>query len=188
MNGNHKSDRMSRTYTGRIQWVIVVGTMIMLGLLLSRPAMAQPNYCFEESGATYNISPSLLWAIAKVESDFNPKAINKNQNGSYDYGVMQINSSWAKTLGKERWRALGDACTNVHVGAWVLAQCMSSHGYTWEAVGCYNARSKAKRQKYARKIQNAIKEAYYQREAQVKAKRPERHPGRIIAATETDEP
>lgn len=122
-------------------------------------------YCFEEAGQRYNISPELLWAIAKVESGFNPAAINKNKNGSYDYGIMQINSGWYKTLGPERWQALGDACTNVHVGAWVLAQCVNSYGYNWEAVGCYNARSKDKRRKYAQKIQQALKDAYEQMNA-----------------------
>jgi len=100
----------------------------------------------------YGVSPQLLWAIAKVESDFIPHAINRNPNGTYDYGVMQINSVWAEKLGIDIWRSLGEPCTNVRVGAWILAQCIQKHGYTWEAVGCYNASDKKKRQKYARKV------------------------------------
>ncbi len=113
-------------------------------------------FCFEEAGRMYGVSPQLLWAIAKVESNFNPKALNKNKNKSYDFGVMQINSSWAKTLGEELWQSLGDPCTNVKVGAWVLAQCIQTYGYTWEAVGCYNAKNPHKRARYANKVYNVL--------------------------------
>ena len=60
-------------------------------------------FCFEEAGKKYGISPQLLWAIAKTESNFNPTAVNYNKNGSFDYGLMQINSAWYKGLGRERW-------------------------------------------------------------------------------------
>ncbi|HRR40151.1 MAG TPA: lytic transglycosylase domain-containing protein [Syntrophales bacterium] len=115
-------------------------------------------FCFEEAGETYNISPLLLWSIAAVESAFNPNAINRNANGSYDYGVMQINSSWYHTLGKERWSRLSDPCFNVHVGAWVLAQCIQRHGYTWEAVGCYNSSKPHNRRIYANKVGKVLEQ------------------------------
>jgi len=124
---------------------------IALILLVSCPAMASA-YCFEEAGAEYGVYPQLLWAIAKVESNFIPQAINRNSNGTYDYGVMQINSGWAERLGREFWQSLGDPCANVKAGAWILAQCVQKHGHTWEAVGCYNASDRKKRQKYAKKV------------------------------------
>jgi soluble lytic murein transglycosylase-like protein len=113
-------------------------------------------YCFEEAGRLYNISPQLLWSIAKVESNFQPEALNWNRNGTYDFGVMQINSSWRMALGEERWTKLGDPCMNVKVGAWILAQCIARHGYTWKAIGCYNAASKNKRDAYARKVYDVL--------------------------------
>ena len=82
-------------------------------------------FCFEEAGEKYGVSPQLLWAIAKTESHFNPSAVNYNRNGSFDYGLMQVNSSWYGELGRERWMRLGDACYNVQVGAWILSQCIS---------------------------------------------------------------
>lgn len=115
-------------------------------------------FCFEEAGTEYNISPQLLWAIAKNESNFNPEAINRNKNGSFDYGVMQINSCWYKKLGHERWQRLCDPCYNVRIGAWILSQCIKKHGYTWEAVGCYNSTDKEKGSIYANKIyRNVLK-------------------------------
>ena len=109
-------------------------------------------FCFDEAGAMYGINPQLLWAIAKVESDFNPTAINYNRNGNYDYGLMQINSWWYDRIGRELWTQLSDPCVNAKVGAWILAQCIQKHAYTWEAVGCYNAASKSKREEYANKV------------------------------------
>jgi soluble lytic murein transglycosylase-like protein len=113
-------------------------------------------FCFEEAGNAYRISPDLLRAISKVESGGNPRAINKNKNSSYDFGVMQINSSWAKTLGLEQWSRLGDPCTNVKTGAWILAQSMDRHGYSWEAVGYYNAKAPKKRALYIRRVANVL--------------------------------
>ena len=69
---------------------------------------------------------------------------------------MQINSSWARVLGKELWSSLGDPCTNVKVGAWILSDCIRKHGYTWEAVGAYNTSQKHKRARYARKVYMAL--------------------------------
>jgi soluble lytic murein transglycosylase-like protein len=121
-------------------------------LLVIATARSAYPFCFDEAGAEYGISPLILRAIAKVESNFNPAALNWNRNGSYDFGLMQINSSWAHVLGLERWNTLGDACYNTRTGAWILANCMSKYGYTWEAIGCYNSQTPDKRDRYARAV------------------------------------
>ena len=118
-------------------------------------------FCFEEAGEKYGIAPVILWAIAKGESNFNPTAVNNNADGSYDYGLMQINSHWYRVLGHEAWMSLADPCRNVQVGAWILAGCIKTNGYTWEAVGCYNAHSEHKRAAYANKIYRILA-GYYQ--------------------------
>jgi len=126
---------------------LIILTMFQLIL-----PMSSHGFCFEEAGALYKISPRLLWTIAKVESNFNPNAVNKNSDGSYDFGVMQINSSWGKILGRDQSEGLADPCQNVKIGAWILAQCLRKFGYTWEGIGCYNASSKQKKIEYAWKI------------------------------------
>lgn len=130
--------------------------LAVLIILLLFPSHAK-SFCFEEAGRMYGISPALLWAIARVESSFNPQAVNYNPDGSYDFGLMQINSSWERVLGRKTWISLADPCMNVKVGSWILAQCMEKHGYTWEAVGCYNAANPEKRRKYAARIYNLLK-------------------------------
>jgi len=117
--------------------------------------------CFQEAGSYYGVSPLLLWGIAKVESNFNPYAVNRNRDGSYDLGLMQINSRWFKELkrlgfiGSER--ELYDPCKAVWAGAYILARCVSDYGYTWEAVGCYHSRSVKRNRWYARKVYEKIK-------------------------------
>lgn len=130
------------------------GTCLLIISLACLPVHAGA-FCFEEAGSLYGISPQLLWSIAKTESNFNPRAVNRNSNGTYDYGLMQINSSWAKRLGKT-WNDLGEPCTNVKVGAWVLAQCIQDYGYTWRAVGCYNSRTPSKGDRYAGKVYRVL--------------------------------
>ena len=130
---------------------VILRLIFLSALCSSETAHA---FCFDEAGAMYGIAPRLLWTISKGESNFNPAAINYNANGSYDFGLMQINSSWAPTLRKMGipWDKLADPCANVKVGAWVLAQCMQDYGYTWAAVGCYNSRTPSKRNRYAARI------------------------------------
>ena len=137
--------------------------MVKLACIASLYILVVPSlchsFCFEEAGVEYGVSPHLLWAIAKVESDFNPAALNTNADGSFDYGLMQINSRWYPTLGRERWMHLNDACYNVRTGAWILSQCVKRHGYTWEAVGCYSAQSPNKRAVYANRVYGALVKA-----------------------------
>ena len=125
-------------------------------LLLAATGAHADALCFDEAGALYGINPIILRAIAKVESNYKTRAINWNRNGTYDFGVMQINSSWASSLGMEHWNTLGDSCSNIKTGAMILASCMEKYGYTWEAIGCYNSQTPDKRDKYARMVFNQL--------------------------------
>lgn len=117
--------------------------VVVLG---SAPAGAS-SYCFEQAVATYSVNVDLLRAVAQVESGLNRNARHVNMDGSEDLGVMQINSRWLRTLAKYRLTRehLLDACTNIHIGAWILANKASKMGWTWYSVGAYNARDPAKR-------------------------------------------
>ena len=97
--------------------------------------------CFDAAGQYYGVSPPLLRAIANVESGLDPQAIHVNANGSTDIGLMQINSWWFPHLldfGIEP-EDLWDPCLNIGVGAWILAGNVRQFGYSWQAVGAYNA-------------------------------------------------
>jgi soluble lytic murein transglycosylase-like protein len=113
-------------------------------------------FCFKEAGREYGISSQLLETLARVESGMNPKAININVNGSYDVGLMQVNSFWLKAFTLDKERLMTDACYNVSTGARILKQCFDRYGYNWEAVGCYNASSLQKKINYSWKIFRAL--------------------------------
>lgn len=116
------------------------------------------GFCFQDAGQQYSISPVLLETLARVESNLNPKAVHRNGDGSFDVGLMQINSSWMSRLNRRAEDLLADPCANVMAGAWVLRHCLDTYGYTWQAVGCYNARSSNKRIDYAWKVFRELKD------------------------------
>lgn len=138
------------TFASDLRLLLAAGSLLASG---------GASACWEEAAERYGVNPYVLYAIAKTESSLNPSAMNRsNKNGSYDIGLMQINSSWLPTLRKHGIdeAQLMDACTNIHVGAWVLAQNMRRMGNSWEAVGAYNARNADLRIKYANKVYRNI--------------------------------
>lgn len=136
--------------------------------ILGLSASAQAS-CWDQASNAYGIPVSVLKAVAKTESAFNPKARHQNEKGlGYDIGFMQINSAWLPTLAKYGIDeiALNDACTNLNVGAWILANNARRLGWSWDAIGAYNvgcAKLTAKecdrrRAQYAWKIHAAMKQ------------------------------
>jgi len=113
-------------------------------------------FCFEQAGAEYGLAPEILQSISTTESENNPYVVHWNTDGTFDVGLMQINSSWEKSVGKEMWSRLFDPCTNVRIGAWILAQCVTRYGYGWKAVGCYHSSTPSKRDGYAKKVAHAL--------------------------------
>lgn len=123
-------------------------------------------FCFREAGQLYGINPMVLRSIAGVESNNDPAAINKNTNGTFDVGLMQINTIWRPVLGEERWKHLGDACYNTKTGAWILAKCIQKYGYNWKAIGCYNSQTPEKSEIYAKKVFSRLKRLESGKESQ----------------------
>jgi len=110
--------------------------------------------CFERAAERYQVPEVLLRAIAQQESGGNSRAINQNADGSYDIGLMQINTFWLPTLARHGIAAqhLYDPCVNTLVGAWILSKAFARLGYNTQGLGAYNARSPEKREQYARQI------------------------------------
>lgn len=115
---------------------------------------------FEEAGEYYKIDPKILYSIAKIESNFNPNAVNKNSNGSIDMGVMQINSVHLKELEKRGFNKehLFDPKINIYAGAWLLKRCFNKHGVSKDGLTCYNGR--IKNNNYGYKVLKELKEVY----------------------------
>ena len=158
---------------------VVAASPLLLALLLlaalaqscaaasaASPGESAPASCWAQAAQRHQVNPHLLVAIAEVESGLRPHAIGRNTNGSFDIGLMQINTLWLPELRRHgiEPRDLLDPCVSVHVGAWVLAQKMRLHGNTWTAVGAYNAGSAELRERYARRVLRALERRQQVRE------------------------
>ena len=114
--------------------------LLILTILLLPATVYAQSYCFNRAAFKYGLPVSLIKAVAYTESGFNPQAIDYDNNGTYDYGVMQINTVWYKQL-KPYWNNLADPCYNVMVGSWILYRCVKQYGSIKKGLACYNSGS-----------------------------------------------
>ena len=151
--------------------------IILIFLFLFSSSFAyELERCFKKASRKYNINIYLLKAIAKVESNFNPYAININlekENRSFylqnkaiaskfvnylekhgynfDIGICQINIKNIKRFGLSPIELL-DPCKNIEISARILKELINRHGLSWEAVWRYNGN-----RGYALKIYKELK-------------------------------
>lgn len=145
------------------------------------PALAEPpsslesaaiEEMFSVSGREMNLPVGLLKAIAAVESEMNPWAVNVAGRGyyfktkaeavnkaekaqraglSYDVGLMQVNRWWLRRQGLNLEEAL-DPATNIALGAWILRQELNRLGSVRAAVGAYHSPNPRRAGRYADKV------------------------------------
>ena len=134
--------------------------------LLCPDAIAQQTG-YQETNHTSCISPAsefhqvngwVLASILKVESSFNPKALNRNRNGTVDVGIGQINSLHFKELSKYGIspESLQDACIGTYVAAWHLAKQKKTYGNTWFAIGAYHSATPYFNSRYQALVYNTM--------------------------------
>ncbi len=89
------------------------------------PAIKYPyEHCFRSAAQKYDLPLSLLLAVARGESNFNPRA----KSDRNCHGLMQI--QWpgtAKHLGIYRLEALYEPCTNIRAGARYLRELLDRY-------------------------------------------------------------
>ena len=122
-----------------------VATAATLGAVaLVAPTGACAADCFTTAAERHGLDAALLRAVAAAESGMRADAVNAThlaRTGTVDVGLMQINTAWLPRLAPYGIgeRELRHPCTNIDVGAWILAQSFQRHGNHWSAVGAYNA-------------------------------------------------
>lgn len=133
---------------------ILIASVLMFG------ATSAANACWTDAGQKYDIDPLLLMAIGWKESKGRPNAVGPPlPDGNVALGLMQINTIHLPQL--KKWgiyrNDLFDPCISIHVGAYVLRDCINKFGEIWRSVGCYyggpNSRAYTAMQGYSRDVQ-----------------------------------
>lgn len=120
------------------------------------------EHCFYSSADKYGIPVDLLLAIAQTESSFTHSVTGRLGYGA-DHGLMQINDWWVPRLRKRFGITLNDIydpCTNIEIASWILAHNFVQHGYSWRAVGAYNAVTESKRVIYIKKVSKNLQKLH----------------------------
>lgn len=93
--------------------------------------------------SVYGIPVSILYPLIYTESTFNPDAVNKNSDGSIDYGLMQLNSKYLKYF---YWKFNNNvaidpmnARENLRIGCAYLLHLYNYTGSWRDAIWAYNA-------------------------------------------------
>jgi soluble lytic murein transglycosylase-like protein len=94
--------------------------------------------------------------ISHTESRFNPKAVNKNTNGTVDKGCMQINTS-AHRKAFARPEDAFNATLNVDYGLRFLRQLYDETGDWRKAMVMFHSRTPGKQAKYRQHLNNSAK-------------------------------
>lgn len=133
---------------------------------------------FDEPCRKYGVPKALALAIAMQESGGNPWAVNvagksylpaskadalnivrRAREKSFDVGLMQINSQWLRRFNISLETAM-EPRNNVHLGVWILASAIRTHGMNWKAVGAYHSPTPARQKLYARLVARHLKKFY----------------------------
>ena len=119
-------------------------------------------YCIATASERFNLPPESLLSLALVEGG-KSGTVSANKNGSYDLGMMQVNTVWLNAnsplrdyVSFEKLRS--DLCTNVHAAAWILASHLTrTGGDIWRAIGMYHHPSDYSRAiNYKHKVNRAL--------------------------------
>jgi len=115
----------------------------------------------EKASLKYGIPKEILMAIISIESGFNPRAYNKNKDGTEDRGLMQVNYQHNLSLMKEYGitdpEQLYDPELNIEIGARILYENYKKFGNWVMAIKAYNG-LKADNWDYVRKVLSKVSE------------------------------
>lgn len=137
---------------------------------------AEIENLFQSASRAANIPAELVKAIAAVESDMHPWAVNVAGRGyfcktkvealsiarearrsgrSFDVGLMQVNNWWLKRRGVSLEDAL-EPSVNIPLGVWILKQEIDRLGSVRAAVGAYHSPNPRRASRYADKVMRAV--------------------------------
>ncbi|MBP4081536.1 lytic transglycosylase domain-containing protein [Aeromonas sp. MrichA-1] len=116
--------------------------------------------CIDFASKRFDVNKIVIRAIVNVEGG-KIGTISRNSNGSYDLGVMQINTIHLKDIRKKYprvgWRELAfNPCINIAVGTSILSERISESPNYWLGVGSYHSKTPKYRNRYLGKVKKAV--------------------------------
>ena len=127
------------------------------------PAPAVIEQCVAQASRYYNVHPLIVYSIIDVEGG-KVGTISENTDGSYDLGIMQINTIHLPDIQRQfglSWEHVAyHPCINIGIGTWILHQRIKEAGDLWKGVGNYHSKTPSKHRIYMAKFQKAYKRRY----------------------------
>ena len=118
--------------------------------------------CSALSSSVFNVPQIAVKVLVKTEGG-RIGTIMRNDNGTFDLGVMQINTSNLSRIQAVypyvTWRHIAfDPCINIMVGTWFLSEKIKDRdGDVWEGIGDYHSRTPVYHARYLKKAKTAYK-------------------------------
>lgn len=133
-----------------------------IGTNLPKPVEPSPRVvemCVRQASKVFKINPLVIMSIIKVEGG-KVGTLSKNKNGTYDMGIMQINTIHLDEIRKKYprigWKELTyNPCVNIGVGTSILHKRMSETNDYWRGVGNYHSKTPRFRDAYLAKVKGA---------------------------------
>lgn len=97
--------------------------------------------CINQAAIIYHVPAAVILSVMKKENGKNGQAI-KNKNGTYDYGVMQINDVWLPKIaayGYSKEDIRYNACKNIEVATWIISLKMAAGKEVWSSIANYHS-------------------------------------------------
>ncbi len=111
--------------------------------------------CSIQAANHYHIPPLVLLAVAEQEGG-KPGQKVRNSNGTFDYGVMQINTvslADLRRFGINENHVLAKGCYPYYLAAWRLAgHIQNDHGDIWQRAANYHSRTPYYNRRYRAKL------------------------------------
>lgn len=128
------------------------------------PAPQVIEQCVAKAAGHFGVHPLVIYAIIDVEGG-KAGTVSKNTNGSYDLGIMQINTIHMPEVYSEfglKWQHVAyHPCINIGIGTWLLSRRIKeADGDLWKGVGNYHSKTPKYHKAYMKRVTAAYKRRY----------------------------
>ena len=110
------------------------------------------NQCIVRASREFDVHPLVIKAVMLTENG-KPGMVNRNTNGTYDVGPMQLNTINIPSLRKKfPWLTpnllANNTCANIIAGSYFLSEKIKEAGSVVEGVGNYHSKTDKYHQRY----------------------------------------